>query len=122
MKYELHVIVNQIDSSTIDGNIVFVQCTLSSVNSVFVTNSDNFRIMCLSYCKINAILFSVFTLFYLILENMSTNVRKFRFVIFDTCDVVYNWSISLLPPIVLDNLFDLDECIQVNLTIVGFII
>ena len=27
-------------------------------------------------------------------------------VIFDTCDVVYNWSISLLPPIVLDNLFD----------------
>jgi len=27
------------------------------------------------------------------------------FVILDTCDVVYNWSISLLPPIVLDNLF-----------------
>ena len=26
--------------------------------------------------------------------------------IFDTCDVVYNWSISLLPPIVLDNLFE----------------
>ena len=26
-------------------------------------------------------------------------------VIFDTCDVVYNCSISLLPPIVLDNLF-----------------
>ena len=26
-------------------------------------------------------------------------------VIYDTCDVVYNWSISLLPPIVLDNLF-----------------
>ena len=25
--------------------------------------------------------------------------------IFDTCDVVYNWSISLLPPIILDNLF-----------------
>ena len=36
---------------------------------------------------------------------MSTNVRQFRFVIFDTCDVVYNWFISLLPPIVLDNLF-----------------
>ena len=51
-------------------------------------------------------LFSVFTLFYLIYENMSTNVRKFVFfVIFDTCDVVYNWFISLLPPIVLDNLF-----------------
>ena len=38
---------------------------------------------------------------------MSTNVRTFRFpVMFDTCDVVYNLSISLLPPIVLDNLFE----------------
>ena len=37
---------------------------------------------------------------------MSTNVRKLCFlVIFDTCDVLYNWSISLLPPIVLNNLF-----------------
>ena len=27
-------------------------------------------------------------------------------VIFNTCDVMYNLSISLLPPIVLDNLFD----------------
>ena len=43
---------------------------------------------------------------------MSTNVRKFFFlVIFDTCDVVYNWSISLLPPIVLDNLFTLYVCL-----------
>ena len=34
---------------------------------------------------------------------MSTNVRTFRFpVMFDTCDV----SSSLLPPIVLDNLFE----------------
>ena len=40
------------------------------------------------------------------MENMSTDVRKFRFpcYIFDTCDVVYNWFISLLPPIVIDNL------------------
>ena len=30
-------------------------------------------------------------------------------VIFDTYDVVYNWVISLLPPIVLDNLFGLYE-------------
>ena len=30
-------------------------------------------------------------------------------VIFDTCDVVYNWFISLLPPIVLYNLFVLNE-------------
>ena len=27
-------------------------------------------------------------------------------VIFDTCDVMYNWSISLLLPLELDNLFD----------------
>ena len=56
-------------------------------------------------------LFSVFTLFYLILENMSTNVRKFRIlVIFDTCDVVYNWSISLLPPILYSIIY-LDICV-----------
>ena len=39
---------------------------------------------------------------------MSTNVRTFRYnklVIFDKCNVVTNWSISLLPPIVLVNLF-----------------
>ena len=48
-------------------------------------------------------LFSVLTLFDLILENMSTN---FVFLdMFDTCDVMYIWSISLLPPIVLDNLY-----------------
>jgi len=29
-------------------------------------------------------------------------------VIFDTFDVIYNWSISLLPPSVLDNLFHID--------------
>ena len=51
-------------------------------------------------------LFTVFTLIYLILENMSLMGEKCGFqVIFDTCCVVYNWSISLLPPIVLDNLF-----------------
>ena len=29
-------------------------------------------------------------------------------VIFDTYDVMYNWPISLLPPIVLDNLFEIN--------------
>ena len=29
-------------------------------------------------------------------------------VMFDTCDVMYNWFISLLPPVVLDNLFGLN--------------
>ena len=67
-------------------------------------------VLILQYNKCNFIcyLFSVFILFYLILENMSANVRKFRFlVIFDTCDIVYNGSISLLPPVVLDNLFNM---------------
>ena len=45
--------IKQIDSSTIDGNLYNVQL-YSDVTSVF-------------------------TLFYLILENMSTNVRKYRF-------------------------------------------
>ena len=35
-------------------------------------------------------------------ENMSINVRKYCI---DTCDVMYNMFIYLLPPIVLDNLF-----------------
>jgi len=39
---------------------------------------------------------------------MSTYEENFVFlVIFETCDVVYNYSISLLPPIVLENLFGL---------------
>ena len=59
--------------------------------------------MCLSYSELSAILcslFSVFTLFYLMLENMSTKNRDdvVFLVIFDTCDVVYNWSISLMLP------------------------
>ena len=38
---------------------------------------------------------------------MSTIMREnFVFLaIFDTCDVMFNWFISLLPPIVLDDLF-----------------
>ena len=36
---------------------------------------------------------------------MSTKVRQFSFLgIFDTCDVMYYWFISLLPPTVLDSL------------------
>ena len=73
----------QIDSSTIDGNVEFVTLSVqlysnvTSVKLVFVSdkmiiNSDNFGTKCLSYGKISAFLcfmFSVFTLFYLILEN-----------------------------------------------------
>ena len=53
---------------------------------------------------------------------MSINVRKFRFLaIFDTCDViVYNWFISLLPPIVLSycNLFANVWSFRVQLSVV----
>ena len=107
----------QIHSSTIDGNIEFVQLYsyLRSVISVFasakiINDSENFRIKCLSYSKIIAILcvlYFLFYTFYLNLENMLTKVRNFVFlVIFDTCDVMYHFSVSLLPPIVLDNLFE----------------
>ena len=45
------------------------------------------------------------------------------FVIFDTCDVVYNWPISLLPLIVLDNLtghpgLTRAECVMFNCILV----
>ena len=55
-------------------------------------------------------LVSVFKLFYIILKNMSTNMGEniVFLLIFGTCDVVYNWFISLLPHIVLDNLFWVD--------------
>ena len=85
----------QIDSSTINGNVEFVHLVqlyfhVTSVNSVFVSdkiinNYDNFRIKSLSYSEISAILcsvFSVLTFFSLILEYMSTNVRKFRFSLY----------------------------------------
>ena len=85
----------------------------SVCNSVFVSdkiinNSDNFRIKCLFYNKISVILCVLY--FYAFLFNLWKYVIlrekiSFSFFIFDTCDVVYNWSSSLLPPIVLDNLF-----------------
>ena len=97
-------------------------CTLSvelysdvtSVDSVFVTdkiiNSSDFRKKCLSYSKISATLCVLNFCFYTFLFNLGEHVNWYKknfvlLVIFDTCDVVYNWSISLLPPIVLDNLF-----------------
>ena len=83
----------QIDSSTKDGTVEFVHSVqlysdVTSVNSVFVSdkiinNCDNFRIKCLTYRKTSVefyVFFIVcFNTFYLILEIMSTNVRKFRF-------------------------------------------
>ena len=37
--------------------------------------------------------------------NWANIILEKNILIFDTCDVVYNWSISLLPPIVLNYLF-----------------
>ena len=58
---------------------------------------------------------------------MSKDVTKFRFlVIFDSCDVMYNWSISLVPPIVLNNLYvhncslPFSECNFPRLKLLGF--
>ena len=72
------------DSSTIDDKVAFVYTLCTAVilrykcqlSFCIINNSDYFRTKCLFFCKISAILC---VLFYLILENMSTNVRKFRF-------------------------------------------
>ena len=103
----------QIDSSTIDGNVKFVHyqynciSVFSRVNLVFVSdkiinNSDNFRIKCLSYSKINAILFFIFW-FYTFLFDLGKPSFSLLYLTPET--PVYNWFISMLPPIVLDNLF-----------------
>ena len=66
-------------------------------------------IKCLFYSEISVILFFIFCFytFYLILEKSQLMGENVVFlVIFDTCDVMYSWSISLLPPIVPDNLLD----------------
>ena len=57
------------------------------------------------------LLFSVLTLFYYSWKTCLLIGENVVFlVIFDTCDVMHNWSISLLPPIVLDNLFGYRSC------------
>ena len=72
--------------------------------------SDNFRIKYSSYNEISAFLSYFIFYFYTSLFILGRPVNKkwenFVFlVLFDTCDVVYDWFVSLLPPIVLDNLF-----------------
>ena len=41
----------------------------------------------------------------MIIDFILDHVIKFFSLVFDTCDVVYNCSISLVTPIVLNNLF-----------------
>ena len=55
------------------------------------------EIVCVIYFLFSHFLFNLKKTFQIIWENFIS------FVIFDTCNAVYNWSISLLPPIVLDN-------------------
>ena len=85
---------------------VLTLCLCPTKLSIIVTILDK----CLSYKEISAILSILRFLFShflkLILEIMSIMWENFIFlVIFDTWDVVYKWSISLLPPFVLENLF-----------------
>ena len=85
----------QIYSSTIDDNVEYVLSVqlhsyVISVNLVFVSDKiidkSDFKIKCLSFSYINALMSEHFVFL----------------VIFDTCDVVNDLSISLLPPIALE--------------------
>ena len=59
--------------------------------------------LAVKYVQFDVFFIFCFYIFYLILEKIWEN---FVFLVtFDTCDVVYNWFIYMLPPIVLDNLF-----------------
>jgi len=61
---------------------------------------------------------SLFSVFTLVIESWKTDQllwENFNFLaIFDTCYVVYHWSISLLPPIVLDTQFDRKCCLWIG--------
>ena len=126
LKYNISVVFPgpiQIDSSTIDSNVEFVlsqnSCILTSqvssfcvfVSDTIINNGDNFRMKCFSYSEISAILCVLyFLILHFFISSWNTCQLMFEnFFVFDICDVAYNWSISLLPPIVLDNLFDRDQ-------------
>ena len=78
-----------------DGNVEFAHSQYSCIfkcQQFYVTTKLLIIeiIKYLSYSAIFCSLFSVFTIFYLILETMSTNGKIVVFlVIFDTCDVMY---------------------------------
>ena len=82
---------------------------VTSVNSVIINNIDNFRIKCLSYSKISAEYFFIFWFHTFFIYSWEACQLMWENVgclaLFDTCYVVYNLFISLLAPIVLDNLF-----------------
>ena len=70
-------------------------------------------IKCLQWNKCNFVFF-IFS-FYTFLFNLCKKIcrQMGEIVVFQVIfDVVYNWSISLLPPILLDNLFDLNPILK----------
>ena len=113
----------QIDSSTIDGNVEFVysqySCILTSkVSPSFLCPAKLLKIVIIlewsayltvKYVQLYVLFIFCFYLHFFIYSWKTCQLMWEIFiflVIFDTCDVVYNGSISLLPPVVLDNLFD----------------
>ena len=78
--------LNQIDSSTIDGNVEFVHShvqlfsDVTSINSVFkfdkiVNNIDNFRSKCIFNSKISVILCILYFVFTQFLLNLLKHVN-----------------------------------------------
>ena len=100
-------------------------CQLSIVSDKII-NSDNFRIKSLSYSEKGAIvcvIYFVFTHFKFILKTCQIMWENFVFFdILDACYVVNNWSISLLPPSVLDNLFGVTYLYQLGNGIISYLI
>ena len=72
-----------------------------------INKRDNFRKNLLFlYSEICVLYFLILHFFISSWKTCQLMFENFFFlVIFDTCDVAYNWFISLLPPILLDNLF-----------------
>ena len=104
-------------SITIDGNLEFVTLSVqlysyvdTRVNSFmcpkfFFNKSDN-KVRFLRWNKCNFVFFIFwFFAFWFYRGKQVHKGEKMFLVIFDTCDIIYDRFISLLPPIVLDNLF-----------------
>ena len=107
LPYETPLIEYQV-SSTINSNKEFVhsQYIAVQVSSVFLIIVI---IKCLTYSKRSAICVIYFLFLHFFILSWKTCQLLWEnlvfLFIFDTCDVMFDWSISLLPPIVLDNIF-----------------
>ena len=85
-------------------------CTLSYVTIINSFSLIIVIIKCLSYSEITATLCALFS-------GKHVNYNRKKNFIFATCDVMYNWSISLLRPIVLDNLFGLKYICRIDVQV-----